>query len=220
MGEKPDIDVVYRVLKKHFIKYRMPIVDLIEQQTKDPFKILLATILSARTKDQTTAAASRRLFEKVNTLEDLNNLSLAEIGECIFPVGFWKNKAQYLKQLPAVLESRFNGIVPDTVEELIQLPGVGRKTANLVVAVGFHKPAVCVDIHVHRISNRLGYVNTKDPFHTEMALRKKLPKKYWITINSYLVSFGQNLCTPINPKCNTCPIFDQCRAVGVTSKYR
>ena len=118
-----------------------------------------------------------------------------------------------------VLNELYNGTIPQTVEELVKIPGVGRKTANLVVSVGFNKPAVCVDTHVHRITNRLGYVKTKTPFETEMKLREILPEKYWIMINSFLVSFGQNLCFPINPKCNQCPIYKHCNRVGVVSKY-
>jgi endonuclease III len=197
----------------------MPIVELIEAQTRDPFKILVATILSARTKDETTGAAVTKLFKKVHIPSDLNTLTIAEIEKLIFPVGFYHNKAIFLKELPAALNALFGGRIPDTVEELVQLPGVGRKTANLVVAVGFNKPAICVDIHVHRINNRLGYVKTETPFETEMTLRKILPKKYWITINSYMVSFGQHCCRPINPHCNECPIFKYCGRVGVKSKY-
>lgn len=210
-----DIDKVVRILKKEVKTYDVPIVELIEVQTKDPFKVLVATILSARTKDQTTAAACRRLFEKVKKPQDLKKLTIKQIEKLIYPVGFYHNKAKHLKELPDVLDELYGNKVPHTVEELVKLPGVGRKTANLVVAVAHVKPAICVDIHVHRISNRLGYVKTKTPLETEMALRKKLPKKHWITYNTIFVMFGQNLCTPISPKCSICPIYDQCNRIGV-----
>ncbi len=212
------IDAVYTILKKEYSLHHMPVVELISIQTNDPFKILLSTILSTRTKDQTTAAASIKLFSKVNTLSDLEKLSVKEIENLIYPVGFYHNKAQFLKQLPDFLTTHFNGTIPQTVEELITLPGVGRKVANLVVALGFNKPALCVDVHVHRILNRLGYIQTKGPFETEMTLREILPKKYWITINSYLVSFGQNLCAPVRPRCESCPIEKYCAKIGVKKR--
>lgn len=193
----------------------MPVVELIEMQTSDPFKVLVATILSARTKDQTTAAAAERLFTTVGTPAELGALSADEIEKLIYPVGFYRDKAKHLKELPAVLFREFDGRIPDTVEELILLPGVGRKTANLVVAVAFNKPAVCVDIHVHRIFNRLGYLATKTPFETEMTLRKHLPIDYWTTFNSYFVSFGQHVCRPVNPHCPMCPISQWCSRKGL-----
>jgi len=209
------IDKILATLKREVASYHAPIVDLIEVQTHDPFKVLVATILSARTQDQTTAQACRRLFQRVRGPGDLERLSRREIEKLIYPVGFYHTKALHLKALPGVLKEKFAGRVPSTVEELLELPGVGRKTANLVVAVGFDKPAVCVDVHVHRIMNRLGYVKTRTPFETEMALRRKLPVKYWTTFNSILVAFGQNLCRPIAPKCPVCPIYCWCKRVGV-----
>jgi endonuclease III len=219
MKNQINIDAIHTLLAEHFVTHRMPIVDLIEIQTRDPFKVLLATILSSRTKDQVTAVASARLFELVTTPEELQALSLEQIEQCIYPVGFWKTKARHLKALPQALFSHFGGKVPETIEELVQLPGVGRKTANLVVAVGFGKPALCVDVHVHRITNRLGYVKTATPFETEMALRQKLPLQYWLTFNAYFVSFGQNSCTPINPHCSNCPIIEYCNRVGVKTRF-
>lgn len=212
-----DISKVYRRLKKEFSRHQMPIVELIEVQTKDPFKVLVTTILSARTKDQTTAAAAQKLFTKIKTPEDINRCPVNELEKLIFPVGFYHDKARHLKKLPKVLEEQFSGRIPDTVDELITLPGVGRKTANLVVAVAFNKPAVCVDIHVHRIFNRLGYLETKNPLQTEMTLRKYLPEKYWTTFNSYFVSFGQHLCRPVNPQCNNCPVSAYCSRINVRS---
>ena len=211
------IDTVYRILEKEVKNYNVPIVDLIKIQTNDPEKVLIATILSARTKDQTTAAACRKLFARISHVADLGTLSEKEIEQLIYPVGFYKTKARHLKELPVVLQEKFGGTIPQTVEELIELPGVGRKTANLVVAVGFQKPGMCVDTHVHRISNRLGYVKTKTPYETEMALRKKLPAQYWEKYNSMLVAFGQHTCTPISPHCSRCPIRKYCKRVGVTT---
>ena len=211
----PDINKIYKILEQEFTKYKAPIIDLIEMQTKDPFKILVGTILSARTKDKTTAEVTNRLFSVINKSTDLDKYSIEEIEEMIYPVGFFRNKAKHLKKLPEVLNSKFENKIPDEIDNLVQLPGVGRKTANLVRAIAFKKPAICVDTHVHRISNRLGYVKTKSPLETEMALREKLPKKYWINYNSYLVAFGQNRCTPRDPKCDSCPIYDECERVGV-----
>jgi len=218
-GRKVDIDAVYRIIKRHFNRWRMPIVDLIEAETHEPFKVLVGTILSARTKDAVTAEAARRLFARAGTPDGLRKLSIADIEKLIFPVGFYRNKARVLTRLPDALETMFGGRIPDTVDELVRLPGVGRKTANLVVAVAFNKPAVCVDVHVHRICNRLGYIKTATPLETEMKLRTILPKKYWITINSYLVSFGQHLCFPRNPRCDRCPIYRYCNRIGVRTKY-
>jgi len=212
-----DIEKVYTVLAGEFKKHRMPVVDLIEMQTRDPFKVLVATILSARTKDQTTTTAARHLFERVSTPQDLASLPVRTIEELIYPVGFYHDKARHLAALPGTLTELFNGVIPDSVEELIRLPGVGRKTANLVVAVAFGKPAVCVDIHVHRIFNRLGFLATKSPLQTEMTLRKHLPVRFWTTFNSYFVSFGQHRCTPIHPHCSTCPIASWCARKGVSA---
>lgn len=214
-----NIDAIYKALKKEFKKHKMPIVDLIQVQTRDPFKVLISTILSSRTKDATTTAASSGLFAIVKSVKDLAEVPQKKIEKLIYPVGFYKNKAKQLKELPGVLNKLYNGKIPQTVEELVKLPGVGRKTANLVVSVGFNKPAICVDTHVHRITNRLGYVKTKIPFETEMRLREILPERYWITFNSFLVSFGQNLCFPINPKCNQCPIYKLCDRVNVITKH-
>ncbi|MCF7813686.1 MAG: endonuclease III [Candidatus Cloacimonetes bacterium] len=210
-----NIDKIYKILKNKFDNYQAPVVDLVEAQTKDPFKILIATILSARTKDETTTKVVNFLFQFIHKPEDFNSYTIEEIEEMIYPVGFFRNKARHLKQLPGIMRKEFNDRVPEDIDDLLKLPGVGRKTANLVRAIAFKKPAICVDTHVHRISNRLGYVKTKTPLETEMALRKKLPEKYWIHFNSYLVAFGQNHCTPRNPKCDLCPIFDECERIGV-----
>lgn len=214
-----DIPVVDRALKKEFKAHESPIIELIEAQTHDPFCVLVGTILSARTKDRCTAGAVKRLFAAGSGGEscvpfvpaDLERLTQCEIEKLIYPVGFYRDKARHLKELPKVLRERFGNVLPHTVEELCELPGVGRKTANLTVAVGFDLPAICVDVHVHRITNRLGLIETKTPFETEMALRRILPVKYWKTWNSHLVSFGQTRCSPRNPKCEGCPIAQYCK---------
>lgn len=215
-----DIDSIYKVLNKSVKEYKVPIVDLVEVQTKDPFKILIATTLSARTSDSVTAEACKKLFVKANSLNDLEKLTVKQIEKLIYPVGFYRNKAKHLKKLPLVLKEKFDNKIPKTIEELIALPGVGRKTANLVMAVAFKIPAICVDVHVNRIMNRFGYIKTKNPLETEMALRKKLPKKYWLKINYIIVAFGQNLCKPINPQCNICPVYKYCKRVDVKTKHR
>lgn len=212
-----DIDSFLPRLQEEVATYQVPVVDLIAVQTRDPFKVLVATILSARTKDETTAKASERLFTKGATPKQLASLSEAELRKLIYPVGFYKNKAKYLSKLPAAL-APFDHNVPDTMEELLSLPGVGRKTANLVLAVAFKKPAICVDTHVHRIMNIWEYVETKTPEQTEMALRKKLPKQYWLTVNSIIVAFGQGMCKPVAPHCDRCLLETDCPQKGVTPR--
>ena len=220
---KTRIAAIDKALKAEFRAHAAPIIELIEAQTHDPFCVLVGTILSARTKDACTAWAVRRLFAAMEkrggkTPAALERLSASEIEKLIYPVGFYRDKARHLKALPKVLKEKFGGTLPNTVEELCELPGVGRKTANLTVAVGFDLPAICVDVHVHRISNRLGLVNTKTPLETEMALRKLLPVKYWKTWNSHIVSFGQTRCGPLRPKCEGCPISEFCRVPKGLSK--
>lgn len=211
-----DIAAIDKALKHEFKSHSAPIIELIKAQTNDPFSVLVGTILSSRTKDACTTGAVQRLFARAKgekfTPEDLERLSENKIRQLIYPVGFYRVKAKHLKELPAVLKQKFNGIIPNTVEELCELPGVGRKTANLTVAVGFDLPAICVDVHVHRISNNLGIVKTKSPLETEMALRRLLPVKYWKTWNSHIVSFGQTRCDPVRPKCAGCPIAKYCRS--------
>ncbi|MCC7570193.1 endonuclease III [Candidatus Micrarchaeota archaeon] len=177
---------------------------------KNHFKLLVSTVLSARTKDETTAPIVEELFKYIKTPEDLARINNKKLEKIIYGTGFYKTKARNLKRLGKMLVEDFDSRVPDTIEELIKLPGVGRKTANLVVSVGFNKKGICVDTHVHRITNRWGYVKTKNPFQTEMELRKKLPKKYWKKINSLLVKFGKYFCKPINPPCEECPLNEEC----------
>lgn len=208
-----EIEKIVEILEKEFKVHQMPVVDLIQVQTDDPFKILVTTILSARTKDVVTSEVVKNLFKQVDNYKDLENLTLEEIEKLIFKIGFFHNKAKYLKKLPEVLTTLFDGIVPQEIDELTRLPGVGRKTANLVRAIAFNKPAICVDIHVHRICNRLGYLKTKTPFETEMKLRKILPPDLWIKFNSILVSHGQNVCKPRNPNCSICKINKYCQKI-------
>jgi len=214
-----DIPAVNRLLKQEFKAHSAPIIELIEAQTHDPFCVLVGTILSARTKDACTAWAVKRLFAEAEgeffAPADLERLSEERIAELIYPVGFYRDKARHLKALPQVLAQKFGGKLPHTVEELCELPGVGRKTANLTVAVGFDLPAICVDVHVHRICNRLGLIQTRTPLETEMTLRRILPVRYWKTWNSHLVSFGQTRCAPVRPRCSGCPIAPYCPAKAV-----
>ncbi|WP_319586611.1 exodeoxyribonuclease III [uncultured Desulfobulbus sp.] len=212
------LDEILPLLEHEVSGYQVPVVDLIATQTHDPFKILVATILSARTKDEVTATASRRLFARAETVDELSRLSFEELEKLIYPVGFFRNKAKFLTELPAALNQRFAGVVPQDVDSLLTLPGVGRKTANLVVAVAFNKPAICVDTHVHRIMNIWGYVQTATPLQTEMALRQKLPEQFWIGINAILVAFGQGTCKPVRPHCDRCVIATWCPKIGVTPR--
>lgn len=212
------IDQAVALLAKEVAGYQVPVVDLIAAQSRDPFQVLVATILSARTRDEVTASACRRLFREAATPEALAGLSVARLEKLIQPVGFFRNKARFLAELPGALKERFGGRIPDEVEELVTLPGVGRKTANLVRTVAFGKPAICVDTHVHRIMNIWGYVQTDTPLQTEMALREKLPPQYWLRINSILVAFGQGTCKPVRPHCDRCVLLAICPQRGVVPR--
>ena len=181
----------------------------------DPFKVLICCILSLRTNDLTTYPCSLRMLELGTTPKDFLNVDVDTLAKAIYPVGFYKNKAQQILDISKDLVEKYGSKVPDSIEELIKFKGVGRKTANLVLAKGFGIPAICVDVHVHRISNRLGWVKTKTPDETEMELRKHLPKKYWLDINTILVTFGQNLCKPQKPMCNVCPIKEYCESCSL-----
>ncbi len=213
-----DIEKVLQILEEEVRNFHVPVVDLIAVQTHDPFKVLVATILSARTRDEVTAKAAARLFAKAPTPQTLAALDEETLRQLVFPVGFYKNKARYLAALPDILEKNFASQVPCEIEQLITLPGVGRKTANLVRAQGFGKSAICVDTHVHRIMNIWGYVQTTSPLQTEMALREKLPEQYWIKVNSLLVAFGQGRCRPVGPHCDSCVLSNLCPRIGVTPR--
>jgi endonuclease-3 len=182
----------------------------------DPFRVLIACLLSLRTKDETTGPAAARLFAFADTPRAMLRLTPRQIERAIFPVGFYRTKARVILGVCRDLIERFDGRVPDDIDALLTLKGVGRKTANLVVTQGFNKPGICVDVHVHRISNRLGYVKTRNPEETEMALRRRLPRRYWIGYNDLFVSFGQNICQPVSPRCSVCPVSHACPRLGVT----
>jgi endonuclease III len=211
-----DLPWVVRRLQRHYEQHRAPIVDLIAAKGRDPFQVLVATILSARTRDDMTAEVCGRLFPRVGNLDALKRIPRSALEKLIFPIGFYKTKAKHLKALPAVVERECGGSIPDTIEALCRLPGVGRKTANLVVVQAFDKPGICVDVHVHRISNRFGLIRTRTPLETEMTLRSVLPRRYWKTWNSHLVAFGQTVCRPIRPHCSACALRRRCARAGVT----
>jgi len=206
------------VLRKQVQSLRLPWIDQMTTQERDPFQVLVSCILSLRTQDKTTAEASRRLFQIGRTPEALAETSAEKIEKAIYPVGFYRVKAQRIKDFSREILRAYNGRVPDSIEELLKLKGVGRKTANLVVTVGYNRDGICVDTHVHRITNRWGLIKTQNPTQTEFALREILPRKYWKTINRYLVAFGQGICKPISPLCSQCLISKWCKKVGVTKK--
>ena len=210
-----EIHRAIRILRREVPKWQTPIVTLVAENSESPFQVLISCILSLRTQDTTTAQASRRLFTLADQPEPMGCLSVQKIEKAIFPVGFYHTKAKVIRDICRTLIKNYSGKVPDEIDELLKLNGVGRKTANLVVTLGYRKPGICVDTHVHRISNRWGYLRTKNPKETEFALRAKLPKQYWIEYNDLLVTFGQHLCRPISPICSTCPVGKYCDRVGV-----
>lgn len=211
------IHAAVKIIKKTIRQWEEPVLGIVARESHDPFRILVACLLSLRTKDLTTAEASQRLFKLADTPTLMLTLPLKQVEGAIYPVGFYKTKAKQIFSICQSLLDDFGGQVPDSIEDLLTLKGVGRKTANLVVTVGFNKPGICVDIHVHRISNRWGYIQTKTPEETEQALRKKLPKKYWINFNDWLVPYGQNLCRPVSPFCSQCLVSTYCQRVGVST---
>ena len=212
-----EIHAALRIVNREIRQWQEPVVGVVARRSnRDPFRILISCLLSLRTKDKTTSEASARLFALADTPRTLLKLPLRQIQRAIYPVGFYRTKAKSIHQICHRLLDVYGGVVPDSIDELVTLSGVGRKTANLVVTVGYGKPGICVDIHVHRISNRWGYVKTKTPEDTEQALRRKLPKQYWITFNDLLVPYGQNLCQPVSPFCSQCKLKEYCDRVGVT----
>ncbi|MBI2216559.1 MAG: endonuclease III [Candidatus Rokubacteria bacterium] len=210
------IDTIIRRLRETAPAWNPTAVTVVAEEKHTPFRVLIACILSLRTQDTTTGPAAARLFALADTPEAMLRLTPAAIERAIYPVGFYRTKARVILDICRDLIARFGGRVPHDIDRLLTLKGVGRKTANLVVTIGYAKLGICVDTHVHRISNRLGYVKTKTPEQTEMALRQRLPKKHWIGYNDLLVTFGQNVCTPLSPKCSLCPVRALCRRVGVT----
>lgn len=209
-----DIEKIVLILKERYHNNSSALMDV--SNARDPFKVLISCILSLRTKDEVTAQASERLFALAQTPAAMLNLTKEEIEAAIYPVGFYHRKAEQILEISRVLIGQYDSRVPDDLEELLKFKGVGRKTANIVITMGYKKLGVAVDTHVHRISNRLGLVTTKTPYQTEFALRELLPKKYWIIFNDLLVMHGQTICTPISPKCSICPITEYCKRAGVT----
>ena len=205
---KNDIEKIVQILKDA----KQPQSEFVHlmDSFNSPYLVLISCILSLRTNDKTTYPATLRMLELGKTPEEIAKADLEELEKAIFPVGFYKNKAKQIIELSKIIVEKYNGKTPDSIDELVKFNGVGRKTANLVIARGFNKPAICVDIHVHRIFNRLGYIKTKTPDESEIELRKKLPVKFWIDINTLLVTHGQNVCKPIKPLCAICPIQKLC----------
>lgn len=209
------IEKVFRILSQEVTRLREPIVGRVARD-HDPFKVLISTMLSLRTKDSTTEQACRRLFGLASTPQAILDLPAETIEQAIFPVGFYKTKAKNIRDASAAIIQRYGGRVPHDLDELLTLPGVGRKTANLVVILGYDGMGICVDTHVHRITNRWGYLATKTPEQTEMRLREILPRRYWKDINNYLVPYGQYVCQPVSPWCTRCRISRYCDRVGVS----
>jgi len=203
------------VLKRQVRSLHLPWLDEMTATERDPFKVLISCLLSLRTQDKVTGEASQRLFTLAQTPEALSRLPVAKIEKAIYPVGFYRVKARRIKDLSGTLVHEYKGRVPNSIEELLLLKGVGRKTANLVVTLGYDQEGICVDTHVHRISNRWGLVKTKTPIQTEFALREALPVRYWKQLNGQLVAFGQGICKPISPYCSQCKIRPACDRVGV-----
>lgn len=209
-----NIDSIFHILNEEIKQWKVPAVTLISRE-RSPFQVLVSCIISLRTKDEVTGKASKKLYALADCPKGISRLSEEQIADAIYPAGFYRQKAKQILAISKDLLNNYDSVVPDKIEELLKFKGVGRKTANLVVTLGYGKPGICVDIHVHRISNRWGYVDTKTPDSTEFALRQKLPEKYWIPINDILVTFGQNLCTPLSPYCSKCKLHSYCNRAGV-----
>jgi endonuclease-3 len=210
-----EIHQAVRILRREVPKWDTPVVTLMAETYESPFRVLISCILSLRTQDATTAKASHRLFAIADSPQAMVKLTAKKIAKLIYPVGFYKTKALNILEMCQTMIDQYDGRVPDEIDELLKFKGVGRKTANLVVTLGYNKPGICVDTHVHRISNRWGYIKTATPEKTEIALRAKLPNRYWIEYNNLLVNFGQHLCRPISPLCSECPVKKYCRQIGV-----
>ena len=217
--KKDNIHEIISLLREEYRSWKTPAVTIIAESDHNPFKVLISCIISLRTKDEVTALASARLFACADNPEKMQIVPIEEISRLIYPAGFYRTKAQQIQAISQRLVAEYAGMVPDEIDELLRFKGVGRKTANLVVTLGFGKPGICVDTHVHRICNRWGYVATKTADETEKALRKCLPSEYWLTINDLLVAFGQNHCYPVSPRCSTCCLTSFCQRVGVL-KFR
>ena len=212
-------DQMITILRKQFSDDLPAVTKLSQQENRDPFLVLVGTLLSLRTKDEVTEKAVQRLSAKARTPQELLGIPENDLQKLIYPVGFYRNKSRTLRDVSRTLIEKYGGAVPDSIDELLSFKGVGRKTANLVINEAFGKPGICVDTHVHRISNRFGVISTKNPHETERALEKILPKKYWVVYNTLLVTFGQRICKPVSPLCSTCPLSHMCRKTGV-HRYR
>lgn len=212
----PSIARQLAAMRRVVVGAALPSVSEIARRDRDPFRILISTLLSLRTKDEVTEAASARLFALADSPPALARLDLRRIERAIYPAGFYRTKARTVREVARRLESEYGSRVPDTIDELLGFKGVGRKTAALVVSLGYNRPAICVDTHVHRISNRLGWVKTRTPDDTEQALMQAVPRRHWIGINETMVSFGQQVCVPVSPRCSLCPLEARCPRVGVT----
>ena len=210
-----EIDKIILLFKKDYIENRVQHTEFVDfmENLKNPYLVLICCILSLRTNDKITMGASMRMLKLAKTPLEMSKIGVDELSRAIYPVGFYQNKASQIIELSKELVEKYNSIVPNEIDELIKFKGVGRKTANLVLTKGYNLPAICVDVHVHRICNRIGYVQTKTPDETEMALREKLPKKYWIDFNTYLVTHGQNICKPTKPLCSQCSIEKYCKKI-------
>jgi endonuclease-3 len=210
-----EITRIVRTLTRTSRRWSPTAVGIVAHESRDPFQVLVSCLISLRTKDEVTGAASARLFRLARTPRTMVGLPATTIARAIYPAGFYRTKSKTIREICRTLLARHGGQVPATMEELLALKGVGRKTANLVLTIGFGMPGICVDTHVHRISNRLGIVETNTPEQTESALRQVLPRRYWIPYNDLLVTFGQNLCKPISPLCSACPVHPDCPQLGV-----
>jgi endonuclease-3 len=216
--KQSELPEAFKRLRKAAKNWMVPMVYDMAQKGATPYEILVASLLSARTLDTVTMAIYPRLFKLANTPQKMAELGERDIEKAIHGVAFSETKAKQIKALSQILLDKYNGRVPETIEELDELPGIGRKIANLTVTMAFGKPGITVDIHVHRITNRWGYVHTKTPDETELALREKLPEKYWLEINGLLVALGQNVCRAAVPSCSICPVSEFCERVGVTRR--
>ncbi|OPY69220.1 MAG: Ultraviolet N-glycosylase/AP lyase [Syntrophorhabdaceae bacterium PtaU1.Bin034] len=201
---------------KAFYKTDVPALTKLASEQKEPFLVLIGCLLSLRTKDETTEKAMERLMQKARTPAELMAIPTEELERIIYPVGFYRNKARLIKEVAGTIIGKYGNLVPDSIEELLTIRGIGRKTANIVVTEAFGKQGIAVDTHVHRISNRLGAVNTKTPDQTEAALKEILPSRYWRIYNPLLVTHGRRTCTPLSPFCSRCPVSDLCKKIGVT----
>jgi endonuclease-3 len=213
---RTDPDTMARMLAKLASGYE---IDRFKRvHGNDPFRILIGCLISLRTKDEVSYAATDRLFARASTPHEMRRLREPTVAKLIYPAGFYRVKAGQIREISKLLIDRWGGVVPSTIEELVELPGVGRKTANLTVTLGFDLPGICVDIHVHRICHRFGWVRTKNPDQTETVLRRKLPPAWWIPINETLVRHGQQVCKPVSPLCSSCPVESDCPRRGVTRR--